>query len=237
MSILPHALKAMRRYKRRNLLYQDFYVNDQHYAGGKNTTMQFFSLDIAQHLNGKSYLDLGCNVGGMVFLAEQVGAVRSVGIERQKNLIEKANEIKAAHDLKSEFAVGDVRSLEKLDSFDFVTCMAMFRHIFGQVLAEQRSDFVQPTRFLENNPMDVLIRQNLPDHDRVYREFNDFVRGAMRLAKQQFICSYRDQSGLMLRRKDEIEAYFMSLDSRVKGIEVYSVDRTLPYVAVSAFLA
>lgn len=236
MDILSRTINAARRYKRRNLLYQDFYVHGHHYAGSKNTTMQFYSLDIARHLAGKSFLDLGCNVGGLVFLAEQAGATRSVGVDQLSELIGKAKEIKSNHQMNSEFHVADIRNLPDLGSFDYVTCMAVFRHIFGQLMEEKRPGFVQPSRYLENDPMDVLIRQNLPDHDDVYRDYNDFIKGLMRLASQQFICSYRDQSGLMLRRHGEIDDYFRGLDSRVSNVEVYTVDRTLPYIAVSVFL-
>jgi SAM-dependent methyltransferase len=230
-------LRKVRKFRKRNLLYQDFYVGDHHYIGSKNTTAQFYSLDIAGCLQGRSFLDLGCNVGGLVFLAEQAGAARSVGIESNSKLYDIATSIKSRHALNSDFENIDIKAYTPSESFDYVTCMAVARHVFGQILMRHVPDFRQPSRFLENNPMDVLIRHTVPYPRVVYEEYDELLKRLVSYANRRFAFSVRDQSGLLVRRSAEIGSYMRSLDQRVESVEVFSVDRTLPYYAISASLS
>jgi SAM-dependent methyltransferase len=235
--LIRRVVKSIRRLTKPTGFYQDFYIGEQHYPGSKNTTAQFHALDIAHKIFGKSFLDLGSNVGGLVFIAEQAGAARSVGVELSAPLHRIAVEIKTRHGMKSDFVLADITAYASPEQFDFVTCMAVGRHIFAQIVSRHVPGFRQPSRFLENDPMDVLIRHRGPYPAAVYTDWDATLAQMIGLARQQFIFSIRDQSGVMIRRGTEIASYLRRLDGRVLDVEVFLAERGLPYVAVSALVA
>jgi SAM-dependent methyltransferase len=234
--LMKRVAKSIRRLTKPAGFYQDFYIGEQHYPGSKNTTAQFHALDIAHKILGKSFLDLGSNVGGLVFLAEQAGAARSVGVELSAPLHRVALEIKTRHGMKSDFVLADITAYAPPEQFDFVTCMAVGRHIFAQIVRRHVPEFLQPTRFLENDPMDVLVRHRGPFPAAAYADWDAALVQMIGLARQQFIFSIRDQSGVMIRRGTEIAGYLRRLDRRVRDVEVFWAERGLPYVAVSAMV-
>ena len=204
--------------------------------GRYDTEAQFYSFDIAHKLRGASFLDLGCNIGGLPFLAEAAGASPCLGVEKDPEFYQQALALKAEHGMASEFVNADVATFEAPHQFDYVTCMAVFRHIFAQIVRKYDPSFKRPSKFGSNNPIDVLIR-GVADYPRAaYDDYHAVIRRLVGFARKQFIASYHDESGVIARRQEEVERYFHGLDSRVAGSEVYYSWTERPYVTVALTL-
>jgi len=217
------------------LPYQDVWVNGSHYPGLIKTRRLFYSLDILKELPGKTFTDLGCNRGGLVFLAEENGASSSTGVDIDPAMIRNAKEIVENENAKSVFINEDILNyVNSMEPADFVTCMSVFRHLYTQLMTKHDSSFVIPKTYLTYKSMDILIRQNVNDPIEVTEGFNNAISKMMDNAKTRFICAFNDNSGLIARRPDEVADYFRSLHPRADIIETYVYDYTKPkYIIVN----
>ncbi|MFC1499307.1 class I SAM-dependent methyltransferase [Verrucomicrobiota bacterium] len=144
--------------------YQDVWFRGSHYPGMIKTRRLFYSLDILKELPGKTFTDLGCNRGGLVFLAEENGCVSTTGVDVNSDMIANAREIAEKENSRSVFIREDMFTyLEKMQPVDIVTCMAVFRHLYVQLKKKYDPSFVLPKTYLTYKSMDVLIRQNVND--------------------------------------------------------------------------
>lgn len=84
-------------------------------------------------LSGKRLLDLGSNIGGMTFHAQQYGPAFSLGVEYDAAKVEVARQVAAFNGLETvRFMQADVDALtpESLGgAFDVVFCLAIVEHV------------------------------------------------------------------------------------------------------------
>ncbi len=230
-------LKKIKTYlKPQNQLpYQDVWFRGSHYPGQIKTRRLFYSLDILKELPGKTLVDLGCNRGGLVFLAEENGAAISTGVDINPVMIKNAKGIAKRENAKSIFINEDIFDfVNRMEPADFVTCMSVFRHLYRQLMSKNDSSFVVPKTYLTYKSMDVLIRQDIGDPVEVVEGFNSVIKKMMGNAKNRFICAFNDNSGLVARRPFEVETFFKSLHPRVETVETYVYDYTKPkYIVVN----
>lgn len=84
-------------------------------------------------IRGKSVLDLGSNIGGMIFELQRLGPRQSLGVEYDQNKVEISNRIAAFNGLNSvSFQCGDIDQLESSNlpgPFEIVLCLAIDQHV------------------------------------------------------------------------------------------------------------
>ncbi len=236
-TFLKTAKRIVRKILNKEIYYQSFSLNGTRYSGQYDTSRLFYSFDIIGELNGTSFLDLGCNIGGLVFLAEQFGATKAVGVDISPESVRTARKIAERHGLKGHFFCEDVAEyVKKMDEFDVVVCMAVLYHVYAQIWKRHAGN--KPLRVKHYRVLDELVRQSTSDCPEATREYNELVRVVLKKTKRRFICSFNDRSGLILRRPSEVASYFKSLDERVRDVEVFLPNLAEPqYVAVSIKLA
>ena len=219
--------------------YQTVCLKGKTYPGRFDTRKMFAALDIKNSLKDKSFIDLGCNRGGLVFLAEDCGASTSVGVDISEKSIGEARGIANEMASRSEFYCASIQNFApKMDSYDFVVCTAVFRHLYADLLKEVRTNITKPRGFLVLDSLDTLIRQEVGDPPSVVNRFNEIIEAMLSAARERFICSYNDESGLIHRRKDEVLDYFRGRTDRIENLEIYLYDYNNPkFVIVDAHLS
>ena len=121
----------------------------------------------ADFLEGKRVLDLGSNVGGMLFEAQRFKPAECLGIEYDKNKVHVANRVAAFCDLKNvEFIEGDIDKIRK-QSYDVVMCLAVEAHVQDtKHLYRLLGEVTRETLFFEGNAntdisvVEVLLWKN-----------------------------------------------------------------------------
>ena len=118
--------------------------------GHINTQIKFKQLTKGINFTGKTYLDIGCNLGEMLRLAKAEGAIHVVGIDERRDYIEEARMI-------DNSVVLDVRKAEYVTgNYDIVVASAMFHYIkdhdrfFNQMARATNEVFIIDV-WLENN--------------------------------------------------------------------------------------
>src|SRR3990172_7135237 len=72
--------------------YQSFLYNGKYIEGKLDTVRMYYSLGLASRVNGKSWLDLGCNEGSICLMAAQDGAAPVTGVDMQAEFLAKARQ-------------------------------------------------------------------------------------------------------------------------------------------------
>lgn len=83
-------------------------------------------------LAGKSFLDVGCNSGGYCFLANSLGASRTLGFDAREHWIRQAEFVKEHRDGDSEtlqFVVGKLADVDLSDGYDLTLFKGIFYHL------------------------------------------------------------------------------------------------------------
>lgn len=84
-------------------------------------------------LDGKRFLDIGCNGGGYVFLANKMGADYAYGFDIRDHWINQAkflrDDVFKLSKRKVDFAVHHLSDLNKNKPFDFVVFKGVFYHV------------------------------------------------------------------------------------------------------------
>ena len=96
--------------------YQHFPELDQ--AKGARDCAQRIRMFDTVDFAGKSVLDLGCNLGGMLFEARRLGAAQLTGIECESALIERAVSINDSHRAGIRFICADIEDIFATDTLD-----------------------------------------------------------------------------------------------------------------------
>jgi len=209
--------------------YQTIYLGDKVFPGKFDTKQMFYSMDLASDVYGKTFLDLGCNVGGLVFLAEEFGAAQAVGVDCNEQWIKYARELARRENRSSIFYCQNIFNyVSEMNPVDIVVCTAVFRHLYAELMQKYVRGFKKPKGYLTYNSMDVLIRQNVGGPEAVVNEYNAIVACMLEKTNKRFICSYNDRSGVILRRKVEVLEYFQRLSNRVVDLELYIYDYNNP---------
>ena len=107
-------------------------------------------------LKGSSLLDLGSNIGGSLFEAQNFGPVRSLGVEFDENKVVLASKIAAYNGLKGvDFLQADIDevTVEKLNGpYDVVFCLAIIDHVKKKdQLYDLLGDITTKVLFYEGN--------------------------------------------------------------------------------------
>lgn len=94
--------------------------------------LQAFRAD-EKSMKGKSVIDLGSNIGGMLFESQKFSLKRSLGVEYDADKVAVSNDIVRFSGLRNvEFIQGDIDQLELEDvqgPFDVAFCLAIERHV------------------------------------------------------------------------------------------------------------
>lgn len=93
--------------------------------------LERFGLD-RRTLQGKTLLDLGCNIGAMLFQAANYGIAQGVGIEFDDDKVQCARQIAKISEIQNlTFCQGDIERLDatKLGRFDYVFALAVEGHL------------------------------------------------------------------------------------------------------------
>ena len=93
-------------------------------------------------LNGKTFLDVGCNAGGYCFVANELGAKHTYGFDVRNHWINQANFIKEQKKLDDESVYFDTHEIQDLVSkklkFDVTLFKGVFYHLADPILAMQQ---------------------------------------------------------------------------------------------------
>jgi len=86
---------------------------------------------IAQHVpfRGKNVLDVGCYHGFCCFSAEDEGASRVVGIEKEARILQFSNMLKDIWNYQTYFINADIDHYEPKEHFDVVLCLNMIQYV------------------------------------------------------------------------------------------------------------
>jgi len=213
--------------------YQTVVLKGKKYPGRFDTPKVFGALDIKRVLPGRSFVDLGCNRGGLVFLAEECGALTTVGVDVSEKNVEEAGQIGREGGSSSRFYCASIQDfVPTMDQFDIVVCMAVFRHLYADLLHEFDSKAEKKKGFLVRDSLDVLIRQDVGHPPEVISRYNQLIEAMLEASRDRFICSYNDESGLILRRQQEVSRFFRDRTDRVESIEVFLADYKNPKFVV-----
>lgn len=98
----------------------------------------------------RSILDIGSNIGAMLFEAQKYNPGKCLGIEYDKNKVQVASRIAAYNGLNNiVFQIGDIEKIhaEDIGRFDIVFCMAVLAHVkkpkrLFQLLSEVTVEFL-----------------------------------------------------------------------------------------------
>jgi SAM-dependent methyltransferase len=209
--------------------YQTVFCKGRKYPGRFDSRRMFYAFDLQDTLSEQSFLDLGCNRGALVFLAEEYGASHCLGVDANKVNVDQAKEIASENRSHAKFVAKRIQDfVPGMENYDITVCMAVFRHLYADLALDFDPSFRKGKGFLTFNSMDVLIRQNVGHSAKVTTRFNDILSELLEKTRHRFICSYNDESGLILRRQKEVEEYFSRLSGRVRSVEVYRPDISNP---------
>ena len=202
--------------------YQTYLYRDTYIEGHIDTVQLFYSLGISNELNGASWLDLGCNGGSTCILAASNGAAPVTGVDFNESALALARQHIAAADVSVSLVKGNIiEFVETDDQYDFVSMFALFRHVHGALLAANGITVPKsPLPYLVNSSFETLI---LGKNSPVDAEFREFLKKCLNLSRRYFFCSINDRAGLIVRRKEEVEAFFWRLSERIEEIEIYQM--------------
>lgn len=159
-----HKCRAGRIYSSFALPYLEVHPNEV--QRDSKQRLENFRIHKAE-LQGKSILDLGCNVGGMLFAMQEMELGMCLGIEYDQSKVTVATKIAAYNGLSNvHFVCADIDKLDvrKVDGpFDVVFCLAIEGHIRKKRrLFHFLADTTRETVYFEgNSTTDVDTVQNL----------------------------------------------------------------------------
>lgn len=201
--------------------YQSFLYNGRYIEGKIDTVRMYYSFALGDEVKGCSWLDLGCNEGSIPILASADGASRVVGVESNREVVAKAkSRVRESGQRGIDIIQGDViEYLKSADQFDVISLLAMYRHIHRAFMISGQHDMPKTGRahLVYDSFQKIIQGKDNP----VKEEVDKFVAACLEKCNKYFISSVHDQSGLFLRRKGEVEAYFQSLSGHIDRVEVF----------------
>lgn len=117
--------------KRMDMPYQSIFHGEQELVQGRRPDLlDRMALIEPRDLEGKTVLDLACNIGANSFLAAYRGAKQVVGIDYSPRIISAALRLNAYFAMPCEFLVADLNTcLTGLPRFDTVFCFSLTKHL------------------------------------------------------------------------------------------------------------
>ena len=147
-------------HKERKQNYQSYFVNGGYSDGSRDTEIRYQLMGIKQSsMKGCSVLDLGCNLGAMLFEAFRRGATKMVGLDKEKDYINTARELAFYNKTPINFIVRDLSETDKVVEFvnvyfrgcvDVVFALSLYKHI-GNVLFDFLKKISWKTCYIESN--------------------------------------------------------------------------------------
>jgi 2-polyprenyl-3-methyl-5-hydroxy-6-metoxy-1,4-benzoquinol methylase len=105
--------------------------------GTRKTEFRYKFMNLPEDFEGKSVLDIGCNLGAMSYMAKQRGAGRVVGIDYNTTLLETSSSIFKRHnydisligyDLNTQGFEPLVKILRE-EKFDYIFALSIYHHV------------------------------------------------------------------------------------------------------------
>jgi len=128
-------------FKERANPYQSYWLHDEGYVkGSRDTLYRFDVMEIPENLEGKSVVDLGCQLGTMAMEAYRRGAEPVLGIEFQEEYVECAKELAKYNNFKDiTFMQGDLKRGDQVpklvkshfgdNTIDIVFALSLYKHV------------------------------------------------------------------------------------------------------------
>ena len=126
-------------YGRRKYQYQS--IEDEDMVGIRNMEHRYSVLDLPS-FEGKTVLDIGCNLGMVCVMASKSGAKKCVGIDNSIDTIEVAKKYVAVKGYKNinllsydiNEGVEGLMSVVGYETFDYVFALSIFKHVKHKAL-------------------------------------------------------------------------------------------------------
>jgi len=117
--------------KRLKMPYQSIFDGEKELVRGRRPDiLERIKMVEASDLQGKSVLDLGCNIGASCFLAASFGASRAIGADYSPKLISAAVRLNSYFAAPCSFMVHDLNyELSAVDACDTVFCFSVIDHL------------------------------------------------------------------------------------------------------------
>jgi 2-polyprenyl-3-methyl-5-hydroxy-6-metoxy-1,4-benzoquinol methylase len=140
--------------KAKNQPYQT--IGDLH--GSRDMKYRFKFMNIPENFEGKTVLDIGCNMGMVCMEAKDRGASRVVGVDYDKKIITTAKKFFKENNCDGElyqFNVNDgLQALQKLigdDQFDYVFALAIWGTVKKPILWSMINYYCTDTCWMEGH--------------------------------------------------------------------------------------
>jgi 2-polyprenyl-3-methyl-5-hydroxy-6-metoxy-1,4-benzoquinol methylase len=131
-------------YGKRETQYQAYELDGAVIGGGRDSCRnRLAEMNLpAGFFEGKSILDLGCNIGGFCFLARELGAVYALGIDMNDESVEGAKYLRDYHGIQqTDFFTSDlearnlaalIEAVSRRSRFDVVLAFSIVQHLKNQ---------------------------------------------------------------------------------------------------------
>lgn len=84
---------------------------------------------LAEDLEGRTVLDLGCNIGMNCYISAERGAIKAVGVERNPAIASAAVRLNAYFAAPCHFIVHDLNEDLNIGRFDTILCFSLIGHL------------------------------------------------------------------------------------------------------------
>lgn len=125
-------------HKQRKQNYQTYFLNNQWREGSRDTLKRFKTMNIkSSDLNGKTILDIGCNLGAICLYSHIHGARYIVGIDNEIDYIDCARDLAKINnapinymkmDLTDNRTIGYIRNMFPM-GIDILFALSVYKHI------------------------------------------------------------------------------------------------------------
>ena len=138
--------------------------------GLRNTEKRINKLKLNQYLNGKSFLDIGTNIGAIPISVEN-NFTNGIGIDHNPTLIKVANQVKDYFNIKNlKFIADDFIKYDFKSNFDVVLSLAN-HSTFDKGIEDSSKYFIKIKNILNKNG--ILI---LESHNPLYEKKEIFIK-------------------------------------------------------------
>lgn len=139
--VLEEKIKSLTQFphKQRKQNYQTYFLNGEHKEGSRDILYRFSKMLVPEELEERSVLDLGCNLGSVLFECENRGAGKMVGIDFEKDYIECARNLAHYNQSKINFIRRDLTNTHGIIDYlrkyfcegkiDYVFALSIYKHI------------------------------------------------------------------------------------------------------------
>jgi len=159
--------------------------------GFRNTDYRCEFMNLPNDFEGKSVLDIGCNLGAMCIAVKQRGAGRVVGIDKATSLVETASDIFNRHGYDISLISYDMnkQGFEPLlkiigeEKFDYIFALSIYHHVNNKkVLWDIINNYCSGTCWFEGHKrnsreeLEKDLSMNLNSKINFIGDINDHVR-------------------------------------------------------------